>query len=107
MAKFYVGQRVRIVWAGSDVSAHLVGKEATVTSPLCKRHHFAHGEWEGHYVLVDGEPANSTGSATLLAGHLEYCPRPSSLEPIVPEGSQSVVSWKECPWMPEHMRETA
>lgn len=92
MSRFYVGQRVRIVFSLVPWEfGHLVGLEGSVMSidedrlSGCK------------YALdIDG-----FGSRDQFGNSYWY--RPEQLEPAA--DSNSVVSWSECAWKPHHLRD--
>ena len=68
MSKFFVGQRVRVVFA--DAMPETLGAEAVVTTTLFRAY--------------DGEMVHGIS----INGRDTYCARPSSLSPITPEGAQ-------------------
>lgn len=93
MSKFYVGQRVRVVFARTAEGRLFVGKEATVTSV-----------WYGigydsrtlrHGYGLDIRPVMHDGKAWIYWSD-------DQLEPAT--DSYDVVSWKDCVWQPEHLR---
>lgn len=78
MAKFFVGQRVRVVH--SDYVPECIGLEARVVGPLEHCLRSSGEEWDGYPIEVDG-----IGTRSPRGGRLVF---PSSyVEPILPEGS--------------------
>lgn len=78
MAKFFVGQRVRVVH--SDYAPECIGFEARVVGPLEHCERSSGEEWDGYPIEVDG-----IGTRSHQGGRLVF--PPSYLEPILPEGS--------------------
>lgn len=93
MARFYVGQRVRV---RHDVGApRCAGREATIIGPLSLgRGGDGNGYW-GYPVDVDGVGRLTTLGVQMIA--LDW-----QIEPIT--DSNSVIAWSECAWKPEHLR---
>ena len=88
MAKFYVGQRVRVKYALTTQGKVCIHKEAIVKSEL---------DMTGYHDLeVIGAPHPKAGY---------WLARPDQLEPAT--DSYDVVSWESCAWMPDHLREVA
>ena len=88
---FRIGQRVKIVstdWKGSGESP--IGKEGVIIAK--------------ESIGVQSRILHDFGVET-DCGRLVVCDS-HEIEPIAPEGHK-VVSWSECLWMPEHMREQA
>ena len=85
MAKFYVGQKVRIVSVFmTGIADRYVGKETVITSlPQPYENIFGY-VWMGYGVDLD--PL--------------FNPKEESLEPIQYEGMQPA-EWSECLWQPE------
>lgn len=87
MANFYVGQRVRVIWAGwrhhacdAEEAKRQVGSETRIAADM----HDEDGDW---WVLdTDWAVLKSAAGAVLT--------------PIVPDGMQPV-EWSECLWQPE------
>lgn len=94
--KFYIGQRVRIV--RDDELPAFVGKEGAIA---------AQASDTMYDVLVDGYPPSEDfpDEGSDLGNGATYWAHEDDLEPIVPEGSRTIVTWESCPWMPEHLRE--
>lgn len=88
MARFYVGQRVRVVCPGVSTN----GRETTIRELNVMARHYG-ATYCGHLVDI---PHPTFG----------YCAyEPHELEPIQDPGRQ-VVSWEGGVWMPEHLRES-
>jgi len=87
MAKFFVGQRVRVV-ACDDLSwAHVIGSEGFVNELDCTN--------------MDDEPGNV---GVTIGGDDGFCFWPWELEPATDANDK--IEWSECIWAPEHLRET-
>lgn len=104
MAKFRIGQRVRIVGApfGSTLNAMHVGKETTIMSNEIEINSFnGTGQVDGKKLgyLVDIVVMHSSGQSMRL-GYQEC-----HLEPLVDDGRQ-VTSWEKCLWNPSMIQET-
>ncbi|MGN6094236.1 MAG: hypothetical protein ACTHOL_17945 [Luteibacter jiangsuensis] len=86
MAKFYVGQRVRII--GATLSKFLIGTEATITA-LNVPANGTYGVYYGHAT----DAINAYGVA--------FVGKPHELEPITDPGRE-VLSWADerCVWRP-------
>lgn len=94
MATFRIGQRVRIV--RTDYFPQFMGMEAVIISGLKP-----HGKYgRGYDIDVDGVGRMNPGCSQCWV-------LPDQIEPLQPEGSRTVVSWEECPWQPEHLRQPA
>ena len=86
MARFYVGQRVRIVFARYAHGRCCVGLETVVDGFLD----------DGRAKLTKGLPNPSPAKF--------WNAFTDQLEPLTDPGRE-VVSWSECVWKPEHLRE--
>lgn len=98
MARFYVGQRVRVKW--SFGWPELAGEEGVIVQPRIVDNpaspHFGRHGWR---VAPDcwGTPrAPRIG----VGGGGFFCPIEDQLEPLQPEGWQKV-EWSDCLWQPE------
>jgi hypothetical protein len=93
MATFRVGQRVRVVHASDYIQRTygVIGREATVLATDSTKH-------AGHPIVID------------IDGLINQHPNGVScssyhIVPLQPESNQ-ITTWEECPWQPEHLRET-
>lgn len=95
MATFHKGQRVRIKWSLNF--PELIGTVGTVMS---EADHSSDGveSWIGYDVAPD-----VWGSTTSPIG-TTFSPRGESLAPATDANDK--ISWEECAWCPEHLRET-
>ena len=93
MAKFYVGQRVRIKWC--DHHPEIAGKEGMIIGKF----HIKGHDWE---VAPD-----CWGSSRSPSGVGIFAPVSDQLEPIT--DSYDLVTWESMRdlWVPDHMREQA
>lgn len=91
MAKFYVGQRVRVV---RTVTGRHVGREATIVRLDGPGTLEDGSQFIGHWIAVDGllNPHHSTGY---------FCTFPDWIEPLTPPKQQEVVSWESLPFTRE------
>lgn len=90
MARFYVGQRVRVI---NRASRHF-GSECKVTGVDVIAHVIDLGE---RGVEVDLHCTRWSCNCVF---------QPHELEPIVDPGRE-VIAWSECVWKPEHLRTEA
>lgn len=89
MARFYVGQRVRLV----RTRAPFLGKEGTITGAgECEYSTVAGGRQFGfvYDITIDGIGAYLPGTTARLVA------APDQLEPLTPPKQQEVVEWSEC-----------
>lgn len=103
MAKFYVGQRVRIKWSISW--PELAGEVGTIVGAdeYCSWHPKAGQKcwvvspdvWGSHIAPVPAE----------VDGHIahQFGPGEDQLEPATDANDK--IEWSECIWAPEHLRE--
>ncbi len=96
MAKFFVGQRVRIRW--SDAWPELAGAVGTIVSAsnMVNPHTGYQGDWE---VSPDAWWSSMSPDQSGI-----FVPCEEQLEPATDENDK--ISWDQCIWAPEHMRET-
>ncbi len=87
MARFYVGQRVRIVGCEDKIGEKQIGREATVNELACMNM-----ARESGYIGVTIDSID------------DWCFLPEHLEPILDDGRQ-LSTWSECAWQPPHLRE--
>lgn len=87
MARFYVGQRVRVVHCLDRELMQVIGKEGVVNEINCVNEHGKKG-------LI---------GITIEEEH-DWCFFPYQLEPLTNPGRE-VVSWDACAWKPEHLRD--
>lgn len=87
MAIFFVGQKVRIIACDDPDWAHMVGMEGSVNDADCEN---LDSEWGNVGITVGDDDG--------------FCFWPWELEPATDANDK--VSWEECAWCPEHMRET-
>ena len=80
MAKFFVGQMVRITWVKHQKNAHLIGTQGRISEI---RENFLHGECG--YGL-DAAPITCTYEESGFSAVIAW--RSSQLEPISPEGQE-------------------
>jgi hypothetical protein len=87
MAKFYVGQRVRVVGGpgGNPLYRHMDGEEGVISGP-CACLNLGCPCWELHGFY--------TPFGDLIGFH------PDELEPILDPGRE-LVSWDACLWQPQ------
>jgi len=83
MAKFFVGQRVRVVACDYEPMTYMIGAEGIVNELDCLNAR----NIPGHVGIT-------------VRGNERWCFLPWELEPIVPEGMQPC-EWSECLWQPE------
>lgn len=88
MARFYVGQRVRIRCPGSEVD----GQDTTIRRLDVEAEEPLDGKYVGAEVDIVGD-----GYPFCV---FEY----HELDPLTDPGRE-VVSWSECAWQPPHLRE--
>ena len=99
MAKFKVGDRVRVIYAKHDKST--IGKEATVTSELKLVHTLEDGSYWGHNICID-----NYGSRNLVTKRV-IVTDPSWIAPLTPPAvdtwaTEQVKKWtKPEPVMPD------
>lgn len=87
MSRFYVGQRVRVVFT-AEGRRPLLGKEATITA--------IHPSPE--YACKGGGRIGFPASDCVIDfGNDEYGAQFSSIAPLTPPKSQELVSWDEMP----------
>lgn len=90
MSRFFVGQRVRIIGCDDpeDLEAMaLIGSEATVRA------------------LDIFNELDEPGNIGVIVGNEDdWCFLPHELEPAT--FANEKISWEECAWCPEHLRET-
>jgi hypothetical protein len=86
MAKFFVGQRVRVVGAGA--SRCLIGMETVIAAPARE----ALGLGDEKYFGYPTKLTNVCG--------IPFVARPDWLEPILSEGS-APSTWDACLWRPD------
>lgn len=102
MAKFFVGQRVRIKW--SLKWPELSGCEGTVvgiTDGSKSPTRGPHGSGPGLYyeVVPDGCTSNLLPLATSPTGVSYFAPSPDQLEPLIKPDNE-VGSWEKLGWHP-------
>ena len=83
MSRFYVGQRVRLVYVSKPENKHLVGMECSIVSVS---------------TFIDGTPGLGLSITPLAKSG--WLAEPEWVEPILYDGNQ-LVSWEECLWQPE------
>jgi len=89
MSRFFIGQRVRIKW--SKYWPYLAGEQGTIA----RRVDNGDGDW---VVAPD-----CWGDTHPLDDDEEFGPGEEQLEPAT-DGNM-LVSWSDCAWRPEHLRE--
>lgn len=108
MQRFKVGDRVRIVagfsgnlFTGISCPAAMdnLGREGTIVNIREANKVYA----QVCVVHVPNAVIPTNFHVTATPDDIECLPE--WLEPILRDPGRQVVSWKECPWMPEHLRE--
>jgi hypothetical protein len=100
MAKFFVGQRVRIKW--SNTFPHLAGRAGVILGgayPLRPGHDDPRCMWR---VRPDGFESDLVPHAGSPTGCACFAPNEDQLEPAT--DSYDVTTWDSCVWRPEHLR---
>jgi len=101
MAKFFVGQKVRILW--SHGWPELAGQEGRIVGTGVYHPRSPHAGKQCWLVAPDSWGSCTAPKISSNGGN-EFGAMDTQLEPIIPEGMKPV-EWEDCEWQPDEIKE--